>query len=450
MANSTVVVLMTSRANDQLVNFNVAVTSMSLTDTAGSSVTLLSNPNANLLSSIEFMHLANHPEPLTTISVPQGMYTSATVKIGFCSFTDVTFDRSTGALTRSTYAQGLCSQGTGNATVNFTTPIAVAGPVTALSLNLQVSQSFTLTGTVANAAFTISPTFTLSSLPLATHPSNSKNGKVAGLAARVTAVNASANTFTVQTGDSISLTVNSANNTTYEGIAGFSALAVGTLVDLDFVIQADGSFVASRVSVPDPSAATTAIGPFFVSGAQAGEFVTIAVEHQGCTLTGTPFCGNIFRYDGTTKFSISSQFGNLQSLPFVPSFGTASLLPGQNISVFSSGTPDARSVEATTTITLEPQTLNGTVTGVSTEGGFTVYTVSLAPYDLIPTLQNYSGTLIHLNEPNTVTVYVGANTQLFNSKAINPGGVFRFTGLVFDDMGTLRLDCGQVDDGVAE
>ncbi len=30
------------------------------------------------------------------------------------------------------------------------------------------------------------------------------------------------------------------------------------------------------------------------------------------------------------------------------------------------------------------------------------------------------------------------------------GGVARFYGLVFNDNGTLRMDCAQIDDGVAE
>src|SRR5262245_24579232 len=118
--NSTVVVLMSATANDKLVNFSLGLTSMSLTDTAGNSVTLASNTNHNptALRVIEFMHLANHPTPLVTMSIPQGMYTSASVKVGYCSFTNVFFDASTTGLTESTYAQGLCSQGTGNAAVN--------------------------------------------------------------------------------------------------------------------------------------------------------------------------------------------------------------------------------------------------------------------------------------------------------------------------------------------
>src|SRR5262249_50709569 len=149
-------------------------------------------------------------------------------------------------------------------------------------------------------------------------------------------------------------------------------------------------------------------------------------------------CNNFFRYDDSTVFTISAEYANLNSLPFVPTFTSTSLLAGQNISVFSHSVGGAPSTETVRTITLRPQTLNGTVTGVSSDGGFTVYTLSLASYDLIPVLQSYTGTLIRLNDPSTVMVYVDASTQALNSKPISPGTVLRFTGLVFDDMGTLR------------
>jgi hypothetical protein len=55
-----------------------------------------------------------------------------------------------------------------------------------------------------------------------------------------------------------------------------------------------------------------------------------------------------------------------------------------------------------------------------------------------------------LTNPNTVVVYTDSNTQTLNSSALSVGGLFRFYGLVFNDNGTLRMDCSQVNDGVAE
>jgi hypothetical protein len=55
-----------------------------------------------------------------------------------------------------------------------------------------------------------------------------------------------------------------------------------------------------------------------------------------------------------------------------------------------------------------------------------------------------------LSNPGSIVVYVDSNTQLLNSGTIGTGSLLRFNGLVFNDSGTLRMDCAQVNDGVAE
>jgi len=39
---------------------------------------------------------------------------------------------------------------------------------------------------------------------------------------------------------------------------------------------------------------------------------------------------------------------------------------------------------------------------------------------------------------------------MLNSSAVAVGSVVRFYGLLFNDSGTLRMDCAQVNDGVTE
>ena len=90
--------------NDKLVQFGVTIASITLVDKADSTITLYNNPNA-LNPSVpagpgEFMHLNGVFEPLVTASVPQGVYTAATVKVGACGFTTITVD-SSGAMGQS-------------------------------------------------------------------------------------------------------------------------------------------------------------------------------------------------------------------------------------------------------------------------------------------------------------------------------------------------------------
>jgi hypothetical protein len=100
-------------------------------------------------------------------------------------------------------------------------------------------------------------------------------------------------------------------------------------------------------------------------------------------------------------------------------------------------------------MTLMPQTINGTVNAISTSGNFTTYTVTLASYDPFAELAQLPDQP-PITSPNTVTVYADNNAQMLNSGSVNVGGVFRFYGLIFDNNGTLSMDCAQVNDGVAE
>jgi len=83
-------------------------------------------------------------------------------------------------------------------------------------------------------------------------------------------------------------------------------------------------------------------------------------------------------------------------------------------------------------------------------GGFTTYDVTLAAYDLIPTLAVQPGQTTVLTDPSNVVLYVDNNTQMLNTQPLALGSVLRFNGLLFNNNRTLRMDCGQVNDGVPE
>jgi hypothetical protein len=425
-----------------------------LADKAGNTFNLYTNPNPQgfTTGNAEFIHLNGVSEPVVTTMVPQGVYTQAVVVVASCSFTDVTVS-SVGGLVESTFAQGLCGQGTGQTTVNLPAPITISGSSVALSLNLQVAQSFTLNAAaMPQPVYTISPVFTLTPLALSPQPTNELNGKFTGLDARIISIDAATNSFVAQTPDGFSLTVKSGASTAFQGVAAFSTLTAGALVNMDVAIQPDASLLATRVEVDDLAAPMTSIGPFISLTSVPTQFLNLPVETEGCTIGGTPFCGRIFNYDNNTVFGLSRQFGNVQSLPFPATFTGPGLLLGQNVSVFSSGQLMGQGFELVTTATLSPQVVNGTITAVSNVNNFTIYSVTLAPYSLIPTLQNTAGTTVNrLNAPaNVVQVYVDSNTQLLNSAPIGMGSLLRFRGLLFNDNGALRMDCAQINDGVPE
>lgn len=152
-------------------------------------------------------------------------------------------------------------------------------------------------------------------------------------------------------------------------------------------------------------------------------------------------------YDASTVFRISQQLSIPANLAFPATFDASSVVAGQYASLSSLAI--SSSVRATT-ITLRPQTINGTVSGVSSAGAFAVYSVSLAPYDLFQTLAVQPGQTTVLQNPSTVEVYVDSSTRLLNTNSLAPGSVLRFHGLIFNDKGTLRMYCAQINDGVPE
>ena len=249
--NTRVTLLLSSSANGQLSQFDIGFNSISLTSQSGKSVNLFATSQ-----SPEFIHLNGKTEPLLTVSVPQGIYTSATVSLGPASFTCSTLT-SSGGLDTSTYAYGAVPSN--QVTVNVAAPITVTGTAMGLALNLLVSPSASYPSTcypVGIAPFSINPTFNLT--PVAFSP----QVEVPLLDGRITSINTANNSFTLalaggqmtagNTGDGQTLSMNTNGSTGYQGINGFSLLTVGTFVDMDAVIQPDGSQLAPvlRCQIP--------------------------------------------------------------------------------------------------------------------------------------------------------------------------------------------------------
>ncbi|MGB8061032.1 MAG: DUF5666 domain-containing protein [Candidatus Sulfotelmatobacter sp.] len=453
--NTSVTVLLSSTANDQLSEFDLGLQSITLTSQSGKTATLESLPTSGPALGAEFMHLNGTVQPLLTATIPQDIYTSATVTLGGGAFVCIALGQVDG---EQTLSEAIYSLFPPSATVNFPSPLTVTGTSMALSLDLLVSQSATI-GDCVNVdgftGFSAAPTFSLTPLTLAASPTNSANGKVMGIDGEVTAVSSGGHSLTLSIPDyvpaltGLPVSVQFDSNTVYQGISGFSALTAGTFVNMDGAIQSDGSLLAKRIEVEDPSAVYVFRGPLMQVASSTSAFFMHAREMQGAGIPGYPTGeGAPFSY-GSAAFQISGQLTNLGSLPFVPSFNASNMVPGQEVYISTATLPFNGPYPAATTMTLMPQTINGRVTASSQSGNFTDYTVTLASYDLFPMLAVQPGQTTVENNPGQVEVYVDSNTQLLDATTLGVGSTFRFYGLVFNDNGTLRMDCGQVSDGVA-
>lgn len=449
MQNSAVTILLSSRGNDRLSQYIVTVGSLTLMNQSGIGVDVFVQPH-----SAEFMHLNGGTEPLMTATVPQDVYVSASVNVTGAQFTCVTFDSADG-LSDATFAND-----SPNATVNLPAPIRIAEANDTLVLELQVSESEQYAACDSKTlppgttqTFSVTPTFNLTAAGVSSQSTNSANGKATSLAGLVSSIGATQGEFAVTTDYGLVWNVSASSNTVFQGITAFSALAAGMPVDMDIDVQPDGSLVATRVAVVDTDTAnlSTFRGPLAFVDQAASVLYDGPLEDQGQFLTtaGSLIGVMPINFSGAA-FNISGRFGNLQQLPFNASFTAANIVAGQNVYItnhllyFVGPNYDPAS-----TITLMPQTVSGTVVGISSSGGFTTYTVELAAYDAFPTLSVQPAQTTLLQNPGTIIVYADADTQMLNTMSIATGSVLRFNGLVFNDNGTLRMDCAEVLDGAA-
>jgi len=448
-ASSSVTLMLSSTANDQLSRFDISFASLTLTNQAGKTVTVFSTPQT-----AEFIHLNGTSEPLLTVSVPQDTYTAATATIGYAQFTCIALDPSTSGLDISTFAYG--NTPSNQVTVNLPTPVKIAGTAMGLTLNMQVATSATY-GTCIPAPinpYAIDPTFNLTSFDFSSQPANGSNGLAVGLGGLIASVDGGANTFTVTAPDGPKWTVKSNGSTTFQGISGLAALTAGMPVNMDAAVQADGSLLASRIAVSDSDTTNLSIvnGPLINIADSQPTLNAFTRSDQGFLYTPKAGMGGQYFSFGNAVFQTSGALANVQSLPFTASFTAANMVAGQNVSITSHATTfsGGPTYVPSTKVTLVPQTIHGTVTGVATDGSFDTYTVQLAPYDLMPALAVQPGQTTLLTNPATVVVYVDSNTRMHNATALESGSVMRFYGLLFNDHGTLKLDCAQVNDGVTE
>jgi hypothetical protein len=444
-ANSAVTVVLSSTAKDQLSEFQIEFQSITLTTIAGQTVTLLSQSQSS-----EFIHLNGTAEPLLTVTIPQDVYTSATVVLGAAQFRCVSLDQS-GSMNISTFSYGITPPS--NVTVTLPAPISVSGGTMGLALTMLVSQSASSSNCQGGAGsrYTITPTFKLTSFPLSTQPTTPANGGVTSLDGQITALDTGAYGFELSLPGYLSqpattVHVNTDSTTVWDGITNFATLAAGTFVDLDGAIQADGSLRATRIAVEDPSAIDVQRGPvLFVSDSSTPVMDMDPRQQQG---KDERVDYETFNFASAT-FQVSGQLTNLQMLPFTPRFAASNMVPGQNVYI---STPafiyTGPYFAVATTITLMPQTINGTIVGSSNSGNFTVYSVALGAYDLFTKLATQPGQTTLLTDPNHVEVYVDSHTLMLNSSAPALGSTLRFYGLVFNDNGILRMDCTQISDGV--
>jgi hypothetical protein len=446
--NTNVTLLVSSTANDRFPSFGMTIGSLTLTNKSGKSVSLISSAEQ-----AEFIRSNGTAAPLLTATVPQDVYTSATITLDNPYFSFVTPDPD-GGIVDETFTLGGQVE---TPAVAIQTPITITGDTMVLDLNLLAAQSGTYDGTLTST-YTMTPTFQLTPVMIASSPTSAQNGKLSNLSGDITAL--SGTTFTtllpgtiptsggigssyLQSTTNTPITVATNSSTVFQGVSNLAGLATGSLINFDAAIQSDGTLLATRVTAYDLPAqnlatgAITNITPTPPAGASP-LFGLELLEQQGSYLSANPIGPPVFTLNNAT-FQTAPQITNVSSLPFTASFSLASLIPGQEVAVSTdtfSTTPGV--FTPARTVTLVPQTIDGSIVSISSTGNFTVYTLALSSLDPIPVEGG----------PSFVTAYVAPDALLLNTSSPALNSPLRCTGLLFNDNGTLRMDCTQVNDGV--
>ena len=227
---------------------------------------------------------------------------------------------------------------------------------------------------------------------------------------------------------------------------------------IDGTLQHDGTVLATHVAVADTDTQMLSVvrGPIGRVDNYQPVVDALGIQQYGYfnnVVSSSGFLGLApFSY-GSTSFQVAEgAAANLSQLPFVPSFDQSSMVAGQAISVTWHGENEqpAPIYLPAASVTLLPQTINGTVESVSQEANFEKYIVVLASYDLFPQLAAEAQQTSPLNDPGLIIVYADSNTESHNSSPLAAGNVIRFNGLVFNDAGILKMKCMAIYDGVPE
>jgi len=417
--------LITDAPADQVLALSMQVDSIVLTDSAGATASILTAPVP-----IEVSHLDAVQEPLfPPLNIPQDTYVSATITVEnpVVVYVDPTTHKPD--KTSATLAASVD-------TVTFTTPIVVSSSSSPICFDLLVGQSVAFSTSGTTTTVTVTPTFNVTQIALAHAPTNSSNGKLQDILGQVVSVSGADLVVTPPNGTQLTLATDA--NTQFQGFTALSALTSGELIDADVAQQSTGALLAVRIHLAPPTAANLLLGPVTtITGSPATSFTQLVRQPVGPAVSSTSVgLTYTITVNGSTTFGLPVQATPSPSLPFTPSFNATTMIAGQNVAVGATTLSFSSATATAATVTLAPQTIDGTVASVTSIGGFTVYTVTLPAQSALATLTGQT----------SIVVYVTTATNVMTANPIAMGSNVRFNGLLFNDSGTLRLVAGACND----
>lgn len=412
---TTVQVGMGDSPADWITTFGMTVNSIMLTNSNGSTVSMLSSP-----TQMEMMRLMGTVQPVSIMNVPQGTYTSATIKIS--SIQMGYMDPATHQYMQKTLA------GPYIGTVNFNPSMTVGSTPSSLNFDMNMGSSVS----ISNGNVTVTPTFTgmMNALGSGQNP---WQGYMQHMVGSITSASGSQFTMNMMMGlQSATLTTN--GNTHFDGMSGMGMMSTGMIVSVDAITQSDGTMLAQHVESMWGSSGGMMGGGIVtgITGDPPTQLTIVANNGIGGGMMMSAISGTItVNMSSSTPYSADSDGVDLANLPFTPTFDNSSIAKGQKIDVVSGGGMMGGAVGTinASQVRLEQQGLHGTVSNFTANGSQSTFTLTLPIDSAFTTLTGIS----------TVTVYQQNGTQLHNLTTIANGSQVQVRGLLYYDAGTYRL-----------
>jgi len=434
---STTPTRITDAPSDQILAASLTLNSLILTDSMGRVTTNLL-PAAGI--TFEATHLDAVQEPLFSPAIPEdtNAYVSATLtysnaQVAYIDSTTHTVDLVTATLANTSQ------------TITFTAPITISDTTTSLLLDFLVGKTGVIT--ISGSTVTVTPQFNVAAVPIPSAVVTTHKGKV-------TAISASTNSFTLIDPSGTVQTIYVNANTTFADantslsckgtacLTTFPSMKVNALVEVDTILAPTssttpppGSLLATRVEIDDAGTTTPKLllGPVTsrtptATGTPATSFNILLRQ-----LVGNSSATAVETVDvsvtGSTNFILPPRYAIFATaLPFTPSFTASTIFAGQHVGVFTTSTGVTSGAATAATVLLQPQTINGTITNITTTGSYTVYTVTLPAGHWLATLTGQTTVLVYTNSqvvPLTTTTPAVSATMRFNGYLFNVSNQLR-------------------------
>jgi hypothetical protein len=403
---------------DSVLAFELKVSSIDLVQQSGAGVNVLSTP-----TEVELTHLAGTVEPLVVADVPAGTYGGAAIAIATAEVTYL--PSGSNAPVEKEFSL--------NTTINvsFSPAINLAASPSILNFDVSVAQSisFDQNGNVTgiNPAFTA----TTSSVAPPSQQSN-ENGKAEDMIGVVSNITPASGTtpasfsITPQSGGPDQSFVVDGTTKFDDGLAQFSDLQVGMMIEVGAVSQSDGSLLATAIELVEASDGFEADGIVTAtSGSPVTSLSLLTQDEMGnfaADLLGTTVNVDVSAAVFQSPLKERDFAALLQGLPFSPRFDSTSVGIGQRIEVNGASMGPVQSNFSANNVTLKQQALTGTVAPAANG--------SNASFSL---LLNADSAFFKLTGVSSLNVYQVATTELQEMTSVGQGNTVRIRGLLLFD-----------------